>query len=130
MQTPEEIEAERVARARQLWEEGIQLGRAGRWFQAERSYREAASLQPDSAKYPMAQAAALLQMGRDSEAADALLAAIRVSEAARPPNHGVLAVDYERLIQVLERIGRLDEARTARERQRFHRMMRDAQPPE
>ncbi|HEX8244807.1 MAG TPA: hypothetical protein VF541_14970, partial [Longimicrobium sp.] len=127
VQTPEEIAAERTARAARLWNEGIQFGRTGRWFQAERSYREAASLQPDSAKYPMAQAGALLQMGRDAEAADALRAAIRLEEAATPVNHAVLAVDYERLIQVLERVGRLDEARTARERQRFHRMMRDAQ---
>ena len=128
VQTPEEIEAARVARVRRLWEEGIQFGREGRWFQAERSYREAAALQPDSAKYPMAQAGALLQMGRDAEAADAMAAAIRLAEAATPVNHTVLAVDYERLIQVLERVGRLDEARTARDRQRFHRMMRDAQP--
>ncbi len=127
--TAEEIAAERAARARQLWEEGITFGRQGRWFQAERSYREGATLQPDSSKFPMAQATALLQMGRDPEAADALLAAIRLEEAGQPVNHGVLAVDYERLIQILERVGRLDEARTARERQRFHRMMHDAQPP-
>ena len=30
----------------------------------------------------------------------------------------------------MERVNRLDEARTARERQRLHRMLRDAQPPE
>ncbi|WP_325310320.1 hypothetical protein [Longimicrobium sp.] len=128
VQTPEELAAERVARARQLWSEGTDQGRQGRWFQAERSYREAATLAPDSAKYHLALANALLQQGRDSDAANALLAGIRVEEAASPVNHTVLAVDYERLIQVLERAGRLDEARTARERQRFHRMMRDAAP--
>jgi tetratricopeptide (TPR) repeat protein len=125
VQTPEEIAAERAARARQLWNEGTQLGRQGRWAQAERAYREAATLQPDSATYQMALSTALLQMGRDSEAADALLAAIRIEEAAQPVNHAVIAVDYERAIQILERVGRLDEARTARDRQRFHRMMRD-----
>ena len=35
-----------------------------------------------------------------------------------------------RVIQILERVNRLDEARSARERQRLHRMLRDAQPPE
>lgn len=126
VQTPEEIAAERAARARQLWTEGTDFGKQGRWVQAERSYREAATLQPDSATYQSALATALLQQGRDSDAANALLAAIRVQEAAQPVNHAVLAVDYERVIQILERAGRLDEARTARERQRFHRMMRDA----
>jgi tetratricopeptide (TPR) repeat protein len=128
VQTPEEIAAERVARARQLWTEGTNLGKQGRWVQAERSYREAATLQPDSATYQLALATALLQQGRDSDAASALLAGIRVEEAAQPVNHAVIAVEYERVIQILERVGRLDEARTARERQRFHRMMRDATP--
>jgi tetratricopeptide (TPR) repeat protein len=125
-QTPEEIAAERAARARQLWSEGTDFGKQGRWVQAERSYREAATLQPDSATYHLALATALLQQGRDGDAANALLAGIRAEEAAQPVNHAVIAVDYERLISILERAGRLDEARTARERQRFHRMMRDA----
>lgn len=127
--TPEELAAVNAARARDLWNEGTAFGRQGRWVQAERAYREAATMQPDSATYQMALATALLQQGRDSAAADALLAAIRVEEAEQPVNHRLIAVDYERLIQTLERANRLDEARTARERQRLHRMLRDAAPP-
>ncbi|MBV9108831.1 MAG: hypothetical protein JO306_05465 [Gemmatimonadetes bacterium] len=124
----QEVAVEHAASANQLWEEGTALGRQGQWARAEQSYRQAVALEPDSAKYPLAQAGALLQLGRDSDAANALQAAIRIEEAQNPVNHALVAVDYERLIQVLERVGRLDEARTARERQRFHRMMRDAAP--
>jgi tetratricopeptide (TPR) repeat protein len=126
----EETEADRSARAQQLWENGTALGRQGRWSQAERAYREAIALRPDSVGYQLSLTTALLQLQRDSEAADVLLGAIRLQEAEPSPNHRVLAVDYERLIQILERVNRLDEARTARERQRLHRMLRDAQPPE
>ena len=91
--------------------------------------REAVSLRPDSAVYQMALAGALIEQRRDSEAANVLLSAIRVEEAEQPVNHKLLIVDYERLIQVLERVGRLDEARQARERQRFHRTMWDAAEP-
>ena len=125
----EETDAEKTARAQRLWDEGTTLGRQGRWGQAERSYREAATLRPDSAVYHMALANALLQQFRYSEAADALIAGIRAQEAEQPVNHRVIAVDYERLIQALERANRLDEARTARERQRLHRMLRDTAPP-
>ncbi len=127
--TDAELAAEKAARAQRLWEEGTAFGRQARWAQAERSYREAATLQPDSATYGMALASALLQQGRDGEAADALLAAIHAEEAEPSPNHRVIAVDYERLIQTLERANRLDEARAARERQRLHRMLRDTSPP-
>jgi cytochrome c-type biogenesis protein CcmH/NrfG len=123
----EEIAAEHALRARELWNEGTGFGRAGRWVQAERAYREAVSLSPDSVTYQMALAGALLQQQRDSEAADVLLAAIRAEEAEPSPNHRVIAVDYERVAQILERLNRLDEARSARERQRFHRMLLDAQ---
>jgi len=127
---PVETEAERATRAHQTWSAGVALGRQGRWFQAERAYREAMELEPDSVGYQMSLSTALLEQQRDSEAADVLLSAIRLQEAAPSPNHRVLAVDYERLIQILERVNRLDEARTARERQRLHRMLRDAQPPD
>ncbi|MFL5386397.1 MAG: hypothetical protein ACJ8GN_28085 [Longimicrobiaceae bacterium] len=127
---PVETEAERAVRAHQIWTAGVGLGQQGRWFQAERAYRDAIELEPDSAGYRHSLVTALLLLQRDSEAADVLLAAIRMEEAAPSPNHRVLAVDYERLIQILERVNRLDEARTARERQRLHRMLRDAQPPE
>lgn len=127
---PVETEAERAVRAHDLWNSGTALGRQGRWFQAERAYRDAVELEPDSVGYRLSLSTALLQQQRDSEAADALLAAIRLEEAAPSPNHRVLAVDYERLIQILERVNRLDEARAARERQRLHRMLRDAQPPD
>jgi tetratricopeptide (TPR) repeat protein len=127
---PVETEVDRTARAQQLWMSGTTFGQQGRWAQAERAYREAIALRPDSAGYQLALATSLLQQQRDSEAADVLLGAIRLEEAAPSPNHRVLAVDYERLIQILERVNRLDEARTARERQRLHRMLRDAQPPD
>ena len=127
--TPEEEAAAREAAARRAWEQGTEAGRQGRWADAERLYRQAATLRPDRPVYHMALAGALLQQGREREGADAMLAGIRAEEALPNANHRVLAVDYERLIQLLERLGRLDEARTARERQRFHRTMRDAAPP-
>ena len=127
---PVETEAERVVRGHRLWEEGTQLGRQGRWVQAERAYRDAVAISPDSATYHLALATALLQQQRDTEAADAMLAAIRLEEAGAAPNHRVLAVEYEQLIQILERVNRMDEARQARERQRLHRMLRDAAPPD
>jgi hypothetical protein len=37
----------------------------------------------------------------------------------------VLVVDYDRLIELLERVNRLDEARSARVRQDEHRRRRD-----
>jgi tetratricopeptide (TPR) repeat protein len=125
-----ETEADVSARAQQLWTSGTALGRQGRWVQAERAYREAIALRPDSVGYQLSLATALLQQLRDSEAADVLLGAIGLQEAAPTPNHRLLAVDYERVIQILERVNRLDEARLARERQRLHRMLRDAAPPE
>jgi len=127
--TAAELEAQNATRAQRLWEEGTVFGRQARWAQAERSYRQAAALEPDSSTYSMALAGVLLQMGRDSEAADAMLAAIRADEAGPSPNHRLLAVDYERLIQTLDRANRFDEARTAREKQRLHRMLRDTTPP-
>lgn len=126
----EETEADRTARAQQLWTSGTALGQQGRWAQAERAYRDAIALRPDSVGYQLSLTTALLQQQRDSEAADVLLGAIRLQEAAPSPNHRLLAVDYERLIQILERVNRLDEARVARDRQRLHRMLRDTQPPE
>ena len=125
----EEVNRARVAEAQRWWQEGVAAGRQGRWYDAERLYRQAVSARPGLPTYHMALASALLQLGRDNDAATAMLAGIRAEEALPQPNHRVLAVDYERLIQLLERAGRLDEARTARERQRFHRMMRDAAPP-
>jgi tetratricopeptide (TPR) repeat protein len=125
-----ETAADVDARAQQLWSSGTVLGRQGRWIQAERAYRDAIALRPDSVEYQLALSTALLQQQRDSEAADVLLKAIQLQEAGPSPNHRLLAVDYERLIQILERVNRLDEARTARDRQRLHRMLRDTQPPE
>jgi tetratricopeptide (TPR) repeat protein len=129
-ETPEQAAAERATQAQAAWNEGTRLGREAHWPQAERQYRQAISLEPDSVKYQMALSTALVQQGRDSEAADVLQGAIRREETAPNPNHRLIAVDYERLIQLLERANRLDEARTARERQRFHRTMRDAAPPD
>src|SRR5690348_4109351 len=82
----EETEADRSARAQQLWETGTALGRQGRWGQAERAYREAIALRPDSVGYQLSLTTALLQLQRDSEAADVLLEAIRLQEAEPSPN--------------------------------------------
>ncbi|HEY7767619.1 MAG TPA: hypothetical protein VIB55_05525, partial [Longimicrobium sp.] len=104
-------------------------GRQARWAEASEAYRRAAELDPGEVRYHMALADALLQGGREWESADALMAGIRAEEAKLNPNHRVLGVDYERLIRLLTRLNRLDEARTARERQEHHRRLRDAAPP-
>lgn len=111
------------------FEEGIAFGRQGRWSEAAEAYAQAASLDASESRYQVARAEALLQSGHEWEAADALQAAIRIDEAAVSPNHRVLAVDYERLIRLLTRLNRLDEARTARDRQDYHRRLRDTAPP-
>jgi tetratricopeptide (TPR) repeat protein len=123
----EESAVERMLRARRFFEEAVLLGRQARWREAEARYRTAAELDPANPTYPLALADALLAQARDGEAADALWAGIRAEEALPAPNHRVLAVDYERLIQILVRIGRQDEARNARMRQVRHRELRDAQ---
>jgi predicted Zn-dependent protease len=125
--TAEELESMSEAAARRAWEQGTALGRQGRWAEAEERYRTAARLRPLDSRYHMALSTALLNQRRVSEAADALWAGIRADEALRPVNHRVLAVDYERLIEMLERSGRGREAQQARERQAYHRRMRDAQ---
>lgn len=117
---------ERLERARRLFDEGVLLGRQSRWRDAADRYRLAAEADPADPRYPMALADALAADGRDSEAADALAAAIRLEEGAPRPNHRVLYVDYERLVRLLTRTGRLDEARAARARQEEHRRLRDA----
>ncbi len=127
--TAEEAERARAADALRWWEQGVVAGRQGRWSDAERLYRQAAAAQPGAPTYHMALASALSQQGRENDAANAMLAGIRAEEALPRPNHRVLAVDYQRLIRLLERLNRLDEARAARERQRFHQTMRDAAPP-
>ncbi len=129
------ISAEDEARARErraerFFDEGVSLGRQSRWAEAADRYRLAAEANPDEARYPMALSNALLAQGREWEAADALLAAIRVEENARDPNHRVIAVDYDRLVTLLTRLNRLDEARAAQERLSHHRRMRDAAGPE
>ncbi|HLM66464.1 MAG TPA: hypothetical protein VK358_03010 [Longimicrobium sp.] len=128
--TPEEAARQRARRAERFFEEGVALGRQSRWPEAADRYRLAAEADPDEARYPMALSNALLSQGREWEAADALQAAIRVAENAPNPNHRVLAVDYDRLVALLTRLNRLDEARTAQARQAQHRRMRDAAVPE
>ena len=112
-------------RARTAWREATALGRQGRWTEAEQRLREATRLDSTEATYHLALANALIQIGHHSPAADALLAAIRLEEARPSPNHRVLVVDYDRAIELLERVNRLDEARTARARQEAHRRERD-----
>lgn len=127
--TPEEQAAALARRAELAFDRGVSLGRQGRWADAAAAYRQAAQMLPTEPRYPMALSEALLQQGREWESADALSAAIRAEEASASPNHRVLAVDYERLIRLLTRLNRLDEARTATDRQSFHRRMRDQDPP-
>jgi thioredoxin-like negative regulator of GroEL len=127
--TPVDDRAASMERARVSWEEGVTLGRQARWAEASEAYRRAAELDPGEVRYHMALADALLQGGREWESADALMAGIRAEEAKTNPNHRVLGVDYERLIRLLTRLNRLDEARTARARQEHHRRLRDAAPP-
>jgi predicted Zn-dependent protease len=127
--TPVEDNTEKASRAQVSWEQGIVLGRQARWAEASEAYRRAAELDPGEVRYHMALADALLQGGREWESADALMAGIRAEEAKANPNHRVLGVDYERLIRLLTRLNRLDEARTARARQEHHRRLRDAAPP-
>jgi tetratricopeptide (TPR) repeat protein len=128
--TSEEVERQRARRAERFFDEGVALGRQSRWSDAADRYRLAAEADPDDPRYPMALSNALLSQGREWEAADALQAAIRVAENADSPNHRVLAVDYDRLVALLTRLNRLDEARTAQARQAHHRRMRDAAVPE
>jgi predicted Zn-dependent protease len=126
---PVEDNAEMASRALMSWEEGVVLGRQARWGEAAEAYRRAVELNPAEVRYHMALADALLQGGREWESADALMSGIRAEEAKPNPNHRVLGVDYERLIRLLTRLNRLDEARTARARQEHHRRLRDAAPP-
>ena len=113
-------------RAERFFAEGVGLGRQSRWAEAAERYRLAAQADPSDSRYPMALSQALLSQGQDWEAANALQAAIRLDENVTTPNHRVLAVDYDRLIALLTRLNRLDEARQAQDRLAYHRRMRDA----
>jgi tetratricopeptide (TPR) repeat protein len=124
----EEAPIERLERARLLYDEGVMLARRSLWREAAERHRLAAELDPGGQRYWLALADALAALGRDGEAADALLAAIRLEEGSASPNHRVLVVDYERLVRYLTRAHRLDEARQSRERQETHRRLRDAPP--
>lgn len=127
--TPEETEEARRRTAQMQFEQAVVLGRQSRWPEAEARYREAIRALPGEPSYHMALASTLLAQGRDSEAADALQAGIRAEEALATPNHRVLVVDYERLVRILERVGRADEARSARIRMQLHRDRRDTELP-
>jgi thioredoxin-like negative regulator of GroEL len=122
----ENLERDAEVEARRSWEEATALGRQGRWTEAEASLRRAVQQRPSESRYHLALSNALVQQGRESEAADALLAGIRAQEAVQEPNHRVLVVDYERLIELLNRVGRAGEAQQARARQAEHRRRRDA----
>jgi tetratricopeptide (TPR) repeat protein len=116
----------RMQRAQRAYDEGVRLGRQSRWAEAADRYRLAVETVPNEVKYHLALSDALLAQGREWEAADALQAGIRAEENGPNPNHRVLAVDYERLIRLLTRLNRLDEAREAATRQAQHRRLRDA----
>jgi tetratricopeptide (TPR) repeat protein len=128
--SPAEEAVQRMQRARRAFDEGVRLGRQSRWADAADRYRLAVENMPNEVRYHLALSDALLSMGREWEAADALLAGIRVEENGPNPNHRVLAVDYERLIGLLTRLNRLDEAREAAAQQARHRRMRDAAVPD
>ena len=127
---PAQLAVQRMQRAQRAYDEGVRLGRQSRWGEAVDRYRLAVESMPNEVRYHMALSDALLALGREWEAADALQAGIRVEEARPNPNHRVLAVDYERLIRLLTRLNRLDEARQAAEAQARHRRLRDAAVPE
>lgn len=120
----------RMQRGQRAYDEGVRLGRQSRWAEAADRYRLAVESVPSEVRYHMALSSALLSMGREWEAADALQAGIRAEENGPNPNHRVLAVDYERLIAMLTRLNRLDEARAAAARQAQHRRLRDAAVPD
>lgn len=129
--TPPEDDADtRRTRAERFFAEGVSLGRQSRWAEAGERYRLAAEADPADSRYPMALSQALSAQGREWEAADALRAAITLDENVPNPNHRVLAVDYDRLIAMLTRLNRLDEAREATARQAQHRRLRDAAVPD
>jgi tetratricopeptide (TPR) repeat protein len=115
--------------ARQIFDEGTALARQGRWREAEARYRQAIATRPSEPTYPFALAAALLSQQRVADAAVAFKAGIDAEEAAPLPNHRLLAEDYERYIQILTRAGRAEDIPAARDRQRYHREIRDAQLP-
>lgn len=121
---------QRMERARRAYDEGVRLGRQSRWAEAAERYQMAVENGPNEVRYHLALSDALLALGREWEAADALQAGIRVEEAGPNPNHRVLAVDYERLIRLLTRLNRLDEARQATDAQARHRRLRDAAVPD
>lgn len=122
----EEVERGAEEMARRSWEQATAFGRQGRWRDAEMLLRQAVQQRPSNPTYHMALGNALMQQGRESEAADALLAGIRAQEAVPSPNHRVLVVDYERVAELLTRVGRTGEAQQARARQAEHRRLRDA----
>jgi tetratricopeptide (TPR) repeat protein len=128
--SPAEEAVQRMQRGRRLYDEGVRLGRQSRWAEAADRYRLAIEAIPNEVRYHLALSDALLALGREWEAADALQAGIRVEEARPNPNHRVLAVDYERLIGLLTRLNRLDEAREAAAHQARHRRLRDAAVPD
>jgi len=128
--SPAEEAVARMQRARRAYDEGVGLGRQSRWAEAADRYRLAIQSMPNEVRYHLALSDALLAQGQEWEAADALQAAIRLEEQGPNPNHRVLAVDYERLIRLLTRVNRLDEAREAAARQAQHRRLRDAAVPE
>ncbi|MDB4949697.1 MAG: Tetratricopeptide repeat-containing protein [Gemmatimonadetes bacterium] len=125
------LELARQARAEaQRWfDAGTRLGRQGRWAEAEASYRRAVVAYGADPTYHFALSAALLNQTRLNDAADAFREGIDVEEASPTPNHRLLAEDYERLIQILLRAGRTDLVDAARDRQRYHRDLRDVTMP-
>jgi tetratricopeptide (TPR) repeat protein len=114
--------------AQRSFDEGRRLGLQGRWQEAEAQYRRALAAYLADPTYHFALSNALLGEARVSDAADAFQAGIDLEESSPTPNHRLMAEDYERLIQILTRAGRLDQAQAARDRQRYHRELRDAVP--
>ncbi|HET6763784.1 MAG TPA: tetratricopeptide repeat protein [Longimicrobiaceae bacterium] len=115
--------------AQAFFDQATRLGRQARWGEAVALYRRAVAAAPDEATYHFGLSSALLGGGSLGEAADAFQAGIDVEERATVPNHRLLAEDYERLIQILTRAGRTEAIGPARDRQRYHRELRDVLLP-
>jgi tetratricopeptide (TPR) repeat protein len=124
-----EIVRQQRVQAQGWFDQATRLGRQARWGEAIALYRRAVAAAPDEATYHFGLSSALLGSGSLGEAADAFQAGIDVEERADAPNHRLLAEDYERLIQILTRAGRTDLIGPARDRQRYHRELRDVLLP-
>jgi predicted O-linked N-acetylglucosamine transferase (SPINDLY family) len=69
-------------RARQSWQEGRDLARAGKWDQAVQAFRAAAALAPGDVLYVLNEAQALASAGRDEDALACARRAVELEPAS------------------------------------------------